>query len=674
MAEANSRPSSGAVLAADFGSVTTRVLLLDVVDGEYRLVARGSTGTTIGYPANDVGPGLQRVLRDMSSATGRNFFRPDGGLIMPETGDRAGVDYFVVTASAGRPMRVLLVGLMPGISLFSMQQVIRGTYIESAGELHLEDGRDEQGRLNAALLSRPDVIFIAGGTEGGAQAALLTLLKPVALAVQLMDETRRPVVLYAGNSRLFETVRAQFGDLTGLLTAENVRPTMTQTRLDAALRELGRAYDVYKERQGAGFYEIGQMSSTGVQPTAATYRLAADYFARQYGDTLALDVGSSSSLVAAVLAGQSSITVNAGVGVGHSARSLLEQVGEAALAAWLPFYPEPDELLNYALNKTLRPASIPVTLREFYLEYAFVRAGLGWLLEQARPGWTGVPRDAPPPPLALIVAGGAALTATGSPAASLMLIADAVRPAGITAIKADPLGMIPAAGGLATLHPAAAVQLLDSQHLEHLGTVISLSGVPVVDQPAIRLTIKPADGDTIKTEIAGGHVLFLPLPASLSMELDLRVVGGLNIGGKRRVRCTLTGGTAGVLIDARGRPLLTGDDVPTRAQNLVRWWQEATEIVHEIPPEWLEAPPAPALPDMAALTGEEAAAEAPRRGWFGLRRRAPAAPPADEADALDDLLADLDSPAEADPAAPRRGLTGKLTTPAADDLDALRRG
>src|SRR5262245_33061356 len=109
----------GSILAVDFGSVNTRVLLLDIVDGEYRLVARGGTSTTVGYPLDDVGVGLARILQDTSTATGRTFFDKEGRLIMPETADRAGVDYFVTTASAGRPMRAVLVGLMPDISLNS---------------------------------------------------------------------------------------------------------------------------------------------------------------------------------------------------------------------------------------------------------------------------------------------------------------------------------------------------------------------------------------------------------------------------------------------------------------------------------------------------------------------------------------------------------------------------
>jgi hypothetical protein len=48
-------------LVADFGSVYTRVVLVDVVEGVYRLVARGQTQTTRGYPFNDVGVGVQRI-------------------------------------------------------------------------------------------------------------------------------------------------------------------------------------------------------------------------------------------------------------------------------------------------------------------------------------------------------------------------------------------------------------------------------------------------------------------------------------------------------------------------------------------------------------------------------------------------------------------------------------
>ena len=48
------QPTAQTILAADFGSVNTRIVLFDVVDGRYRLVSRAQTLTTADAPVGPV--------------------------------------------------------------------------------------------------------------------------------------------------------------------------------------------------------------------------------------------------------------------------------------------------------------------------------------------------------------------------------------------------------------------------------------------------------------------------------------------------------------------------------------------------------------------------------------------------------------------------------------------
>ena len=121
--------SAGSILAADFGSVQTRVVLLDVVDGEYRLVGRGAGITTAGYPINDVSVGLQRIISQMAQIGQRRLLDDRGQVITPEDNQRRGVDYFLTTASLGRPMRAVMVGLMPEMSLLNGLRAISSALI-----------------------------------------------------------------------------------------------------------------------------------------------------------------------------------------------------------------------------------------------------------------------------------------------------------------------------------------------------------------------------------------------------------------------------------------------------------------------------------------------------------------------------------------------------------------
>src|SRR5574340_1731292 len=114
--------SSGAVLAVDIGHVYTRAVLLDVVDGQFRFVSRGETPTTDGAPFYDVFEGVRRALAQISEATGRALFDDQMRLVMPEQSEFLGVSTFAASASTGKSIRAVLVGLVPDVSLASSRR------------------------------------------------------------------------------------------------------------------------------------------------------------------------------------------------------------------------------------------------------------------------------------------------------------------------------------------------------------------------------------------------------------------------------------------------------------------------------------------------------------------------------------------------------------------------
>ncbi len=581
---------TGAILAADFGSVNTRVMLFDLVDGEYRLVARGDGRTTLGYPLDDVSVGFDRILQTITESTGRQFYNPAGELITPETPNRSGVDYLLTTASAGRPVRAVLIGLVPHISIASSLRAVSGAYVEPVATISLEDDRDEEERLNAILLSRPDLIFIAGGTEKGATSAIMELVDIAALAVRLMPAPQRPTVLYAGNSQLVEPVQSAFGETTTLFIAHNVRPSMEDEQTEAAQIELGKAYDSAKEKRGEAYARIANMSSSGVLPTAQSYGVVTEYLAQLHEcNVLSVDVGSAVSILASHVNGFDDISIRTDLGMGHSAHTLLDTVSAEVIADYLPFYVRPAEIDNYALNKGLRPATVPMSRRDLYLEQAFLRASIRHLLGEARTRWVDHDSYDLMPPVGLILASGAPLANTGVPGLTTLLLLDALQPTGIVDIKADSYGLLPALGAMALFNPTAVVQILDGDPLEHLGTVINVSGNPKFDTTALKLKIKTEDGEQFEHEVKGGHLWMLPLPDDHSLEVEIRAGRGLSIGSKNKIKQTFRGGTAGLIFDARGRKLDYGSTPEVRAEHMPMWLAEITGTEPEaIPAEWLE--------------------------------------------------------------------------------------
>src|SRR5690606_28756715 len=131
------------------------------------------------------------------------------------------------------------------------------------------------------------------------------------------------------------------------------------------------APDARQDDHGRAVRGQEQLTRTGVAPAAQRHRLAADN-QRQPHRTglLALDVGSSVSSLSAFIGGEVFTMIRTDIGQGKSAADLLETAGIEAVRRWLPFYATDDEVLGYALNKMLRPATVPETLRDLYLEHA----------------------------------------------------------------------------------------------------------------------------------------------------------------------------------------------------------------------------------------------------------------------------------------------------------------
>jgi hypothetical protein len=129
-AEPGASISSGAILAVDIGHVYTRAVLLDVVDGQFRFVSRGESPSTDRSPYNDVFEGVRRAIQEISAATGRQILDEHAQLIMPERSEFLGVSQFAATASAGKPIRAVLVGLVPDVSLMSGRRAAESTYMQ----------------------------------------------------------------------------------------------------------------------------------------------------------------------------------------------------------------------------------------------------------------------------------------------------------------------------------------------------------------------------------------------------------------------------------------------------------------------------------------------------------------------------------------------------------------
>src|SRR5690606_38165976 len=138
------------------------------------------------------------------------------------------------------------------------------------------------------------------------------------------------------------------------------------------------------------------------------------------------------------------------------------------------------------------------------------------------------------------------------------------------------------------------VQALETGGLLPLGTAFSPSGQMRYGRAAMQVQIQPESGPAIKRTVNSGEVWMAPVLPGTAARVTVRLRGGLRIAGKRRIRQRVVAGAAGIIFDARGRPLAPPRP-RDRAARLLRW--QAAMSAPEAPPlDQAAAPVTAAVP------------------------------------------------------------------------------
>ena len=190
------------LLAVDVGTITTRAAFFDVVEGRYRFIGSGNAPTTAVAPYRDISEGVRQAIENLQIVTGRKFLGEGYQLIMP-TSESGGVDSFAATHSAGSAIKTAVVALLDDVSLESAQRLARSTYTNVVETIGLNDNRKREEQIDSLVRLHPDMILVAGGTDGGAARSVQRLIETVGLACYLLPTDKRPALLFAGNQEPF---------------------------------------------------------------------------------------------------------------------------------------------------------------------------------------------------------------------------------------------------------------------------------------------------------------------------------------------------------------------------------------------------------------------------------------------------------------------------------------
>ncbi|HZU02389.1 MAG TPA: glutamate mutase L [Ktedonobacteraceae bacterium] len=615
-----SNTMANSLLVADCGSVFTKVSLFGLVEGQYRLLARGEAPTTAAPPHETITTGIIEAIQVIESVTGRHFIS-DQQIISPETDLGDGVDVFIATVSAGGPIRVLVLGAVNKTLEDLTNQATSGLY----AELHVLPapsfqaalaalnapvpsgvGSTRQGPPSGALWTQervalewerqlerirelqPHAALIVGMADGPAGAT------PLQEACQLLINATRDQkekqasstatgepsqkspptqfwALYAGAPQYVEAVRRM---LSGVADVTRVESLVSPTQLGSISIATNALHDRAIIRHIPGYEQLLAWSGSPPVATATSLSSLVRFLGQHYSmNVTAVDVGGTTTTVMqAGEQGEFIPKVNSGIGVGPGLGAILQRVGIQRIARWLPFEVTEDEVRQFVVNRMVHPHVIPTTPRELQMCYAFTREAIILTVEAAKKNsvkWLETD---------LILATGGILAHAPQYGQVALVLLDALQPRGVTSLVLDRTLLISQLGAVATVAPITAVQVNENDAVSHrLGTCVVPFGTMKPGQVAVRVGLEYSNGRQVTEDVVAGTMKVIPLRSNEQALLSLFPASGVDVGlgpGERaRAAEEIDGGLIGLIIDARGRPFVLPSNDAERRAHLTQWAQ-----------------------------------------------------------------------------------------------------
>jgi hypothetical protein len=450
--------------------------------------------------------------------------------------------------TARRPGRLAVIAVSREMSGSAARRAAEAAGWQVAEVVTLDDGRSLAERLTTLQAAEVDAWLVAGGFDGTRSPRAM---EAAALVAAARRRGSAPVV-WAGSADLAEEVRDLF-EADALVAVANPRPDARRDEpgeLRGHLQALLRT--VVAREDETHLSAIALPRAVGAVARASGLRiLAADIGARGAISALAEPDGTVTSRIhgGGGLAGLAQVP-----GAAARVTRIAGDAGEEAGVA--------------DLLQTLRahPATLPQTAEELAATHGAARVQLAALLEDAAIG-----------SIDLLVGAGSTIASAPHPAQAVRMLLDGARPVGVTQLAVDPAALLGPLGSLPDDEIAEGLALLGDDLLVPLGTaVVSRGGDP--GQVAMRVTVhRPGWPILAPVEIRTGQIHVVPLGRGQEAELTIEPGDGVSLGAARRsprVQARATGGSVGLILDARGVPIA----LPRRADDrraVLAGWREA---------------------------------------------------------------------------------------------------
>ena len=306
------------VLIAEIGSTTTLVSAFDVGESP-RFLGQGQAATTV--LDGDVRIGLSAAIDELKRKLNNAELK---------------YDELLATSSAAGGLKMCVHGLVFDMTVAAARAAALG-----AGAIVRQTtaGRLTDCDLTEQRAIRPNLILLAGGTDGGERETALYNAERLAKA-----GTDAPV-LYAGNAQNQGAVKAIFEQAgVPVYLAENVYPRLDTLNIEPVRKQIHAAFERHIV-SAPGMEHIRELVTGAILPTPGAVMEAAMLLYEEIGDLVVLDIGGATTDVHSVSSGSDEIarlltapepfnkrTVEGDLGLYVNAHHLVEQIGEEKLS------------------------------------------------------------------------------------------------------------------------------------------------------------------------------------------------------------------------------------------------------------------------------------------------------------------------------------------------------
>ena len=602
------------VLVTDCGSTTTKAVLFERKEDGWHQTFRGEAPTTVEKPVANVTIGALNAFLEIQELSGRRILRDTSQpgksplLFRANETDSNGIDLYLSTSSAGGGLQMIVAGVVASMTTISAERAALGAGAIVMDAVSIDDGREPYERVQKIRHLRPDIVLIAGGTEGG------SIDHPLELAEMLLQadpkprfgETLRLPVIYAANSAARESAERILGNRFAFVAVDNLRPDLERENLAPARDCIHELFLHHVMSHAPGYRELLSWTPAPIMPTpAAVGDMVLRAAERQQIQILAADIGGATTDVFSVFRNPDennrlifNRTVSANLGMSYSVANVLLEAGDANIRRWLPFSLSGRELRDRLRNKMIRPTSVPYTMEDLIVEQAVCREALRLALvhhKRLATGLRGAQRRRTIGDLFkqqqehdlvqmlhldLIIGSGGVLSHAPERKSAAFMLLDAYEPEGVTRLAVDSIFMMPHLGVLSSIHPKAATEILHRDCLIDLGTVIAPVGPIAEGTPALSIALEGREA----IQLVGGELRCIELAEGNSTTATLTPLSHtIDVGaGPGKVhQCTLWGGHAGIILDGRGRPLslnLDSSESGHALQQRVASWYKAFNL------------------------------------------------------------------------------------------------